>query len=181
MLSLENKILTLDEVSALAAEARGKIHTIYLHWTAGRYDQVFDDYHLCIGRQGQIYAPVNMNDLAEKKAHTWLRNSGAVGIALCSGFGATIRLNSPSDGALNGWQPYDVDFGYCPPTPLQVQALVEVISTIAREAGIYINSATVLTHAEVADLDGYGIYDNDPDMRWDLITLPWLMGVGGGE
>lgn len=28
-----------------------------------------------------------------------------------------------------------------------------------------------MTHAEVADIDGYGIFDSDPDMRWDLYGL----------
>ena len=36
----------LDAVISLAQQARGNIKHIYLHWTAGRYNQVFDDYHL---------------------------------------------------------------------------------------------------------------------------------------
>lgn len=28
-----------------------------------------------------------------------------------------------------------------------------------------------MTHAEIADIDGYGLYGNDPDLRWDLLLL----------
>ena len=37
----------------MAKLARGRITTIYLHWTAGHYSQVFDDYHLCIDQDGK--------------------------------------------------------------------------------------------------------------------------------
>ena len=37
----------------MAKLARGRITTIYLHWTAGYYSQVFDDYHLCIDQDGK--------------------------------------------------------------------------------------------------------------------------------
>ena len=37
-----------QEVLELAHMARGRIQKIYLHWTAGRYDQLFPDYHLLI-------------------------------------------------------------------------------------------------------------------------------------
>ena len=30
----------------------------------------------------------------------------------------------------------------------------------------------VYTHAEIAEIDGYGITSGDPDMRWDLLYLP---------
>ncbi|MBR1662635.1 MAG: hypothetical protein IJ694_10255, partial [Acidaminococcaceae bacterium] len=31
---------------------------------------------------------------------------------------------------------------------------------------------TVMTHCEIAFIDGYGPGDGDPDMRWDLWFLP---------
>jgi hypothetical protein len=58
----------------------------YLHWTAGRYGQVFKDYHLNVEGDGNAYAPDE--DLAICREHTWRRNTGAVGIALCCTFGA---------------------------------------------------------------------------------------------
>ena len=27
---------------------------VYLHWTAGKYDQTFNDYHLCVTGDGDI-------------------------------------------------------------------------------------------------------------------------------
>ena len=40
------------EVRALAQNVKGRIKHIYLHWTAGRYGQAFDDYHLNIDEHG---------------------------------------------------------------------------------------------------------------------------------
>ena len=63
----------------MARQARDEIDHIYLHWTAGHYGQVYDDYHLCIDRDGTVY--VNCKALDEYKAHTFGRNTGAIGIA----------------------------------------------------------------------------------------------------
>ena len=38
--------ITPAELVQLAKASKGKIRHLYLHWTAGRYKQVFDDYHL---------------------------------------------------------------------------------------------------------------------------------------
>ena len=67
-------VITEKELFELAKQARGRITAIYLHWTAGHYGQVFDDYHLCIDQDGTVYA--TCDDLCERKAHTWMRNNG---------------------------------------------------------------------------------------------------------
>ena len=64
----------------MARQARDEIDHIYLHWTAGHYGQVYDDYHLCIDRDGTVY--VNCKQLDEYKAHTYGRNTGAIGIGI---------------------------------------------------------------------------------------------------
>ena len=37
------------KLAEVAKRSRGKINRIYLHWTAGHYDDVYDDYHINIG------------------------------------------------------------------------------------------------------------------------------------
>ena len=87
-------VITENELFELAKQARGRITAIYLHWTAGHYGQVFDDYHLCIDQDGTVYA--TCDDLCERKAHTWMRNNGTIGIALCCGYDAECELPTPS-------------------------------------------------------------------------------------
>ena len=45
--------ITEAKIKRMAKQAKGRIATIYLHWTAGHYGQVFDDYHLCIDQDGK--------------------------------------------------------------------------------------------------------------------------------
>ena len=78
--------ITEQELKAMARDARGGIRNLYLHWTAGHYGQDYDDYHLCIDRDGTVY--VNCRHLLEYKPHTWMRNHSAIGIALCCGVDA---------------------------------------------------------------------------------------------
>ncbi|MDO4935641.1 MAG: N-acetylmuramoyl-L-alanine amidase [Phascolarctobacterium sp.] len=170
MLVRNVKQVSAEELLKMAEAARGKINTIFLHWTACAYGQVFDDYHLCIGKDGNIDAPSEMFDLAEVKAHTWMRNAGAVGIAIEAARGAKI------DGE------WTINYGKkSPPTEEQIKGLALAVAIICKGAGIPIDKDTVMTHAEIADVDGYGVYDTDPDMRWDLLRLPFASGVSGGE
>ena len=41
------------KLAEVAKRSRGKINRIYLHWTAGHYDDVYDDYHINIGACGE--------------------------------------------------------------------------------------------------------------------------------
>ena len=83
MLIQDPEVILEGGLRQMAREAGCGIRTIYLHWTAGRYGQVYDDYHLCIGRDGTVY--VNCRHLTDFKTHTWMRNHSAIGIALCCG------------------------------------------------------------------------------------------------
>ena len=96
-------LLTAAKLAELVALGHNRISQIYLHWTAGHYGQLYDDYHFNIDADGSIYQ--TCTQLTELKSHTWHRNTGAIGIALCCACGAL-----PHNGR-------DTEFGKFPPTP----------------------------------------------------------------
>ena len=184
MLITTPESITLEQLAAfiaLDAEAT-KVNRLYLHWTAGRYTQVFDDYHINIGQQGEIY--LTCKSLAELKAHTWHRNTYAVGITLDCGLGA-MCWQAELDEATGIQLPPHIIFGPYPPTQAQIETLAQVIAVITKEVGLPIDEGHVLTHAEAAQLDGYGPGSGDPETRWDLWYLPDLpvtpQLVSGGQ
>lgn len=152
--------ITLEELRELAKEAKYKIDQIYLHWTAGDYDTTFDAYHINILGDGTIVQ--TCDSLTDKKAHTWRRNSCAVGVTMCCAAGAK---------AYKGGHVY---FGDYPPTRKQIETMAKVIAVLCDELGICINEYNVMTHAEAGDLDGYG--PETTCERWDLWKLQDLPG-----
>lgn len=148
--------ITLEELQVMANDARGYIEHIYVHWTAGRYHQFFDDYHINVDNDGSIYASVD--DLTELLEHTWRRNSRAIGVCMAGCYNAKPR---------NG---YDTNFGNYPPTQEQIDGLAKVIAVLCGGLGIFINYDHVKTHCEVAEEDGYG--PSTTCERWDLWFLP---------
>ncbi|MEE1597231.1 hypothetical protein VOI45_00230, partial [Acidaminococcus fermentans] len=60
-----------QEVLELARRARGRIRKIYLHWTAGTYDQLFPDYHLLVRGDGSLVT--STRDWTRILPHTWNR------------------------------------------------------------------------------------------------------------
>ena len=173
-------VITEKELMKLARQARGRITTIYLHWTAGRYGQVFDDYHLNIDQDGTVY--VTCDDLCERKAHTWRRNTGTIGIALCCGYDADCALPTaiPAKTAWGAVEPYEyrdpyqamVDLGSEPPTAIQIEVLAKVVAILCKELNLANSSEHVQTHCEIAFQDGYGPGSGDPETKWDLWFLP---------
>lgn len=161
------RLVTIKELKALADAARNELFAqaremgrdpkIYLHWTAGRYETDFPDYHICITGDGKL---VLMADLIETLAHTWQRNTAAIGVALCCAYGATTD-----------------DLGDYPPTVAQIEAMAQVIAVLADGLWLTIDRDRVMTHAEAADnIDGllpegdeYG--PNADCERWDLQYL----------
>jgi hypothetical protein len=100
-------------------------------------------------------------DFTDVLAHTWNRNTGSLGIALCCAKDAVLY----ADGTF--------DLGDHPPTPLQVESCAMLLATLSKCWKLPLEPAKVMTHAEAADLDGYG-----PSMagtpafeRWDLWKL----------
>lgn len=127
------------------AEDNDREPMIYLHWTAGWYGQSFDDYHICIDEDGSI--EIMTDDLSETLAHTEMRNSGAIGIALeCC---ADAKSNE--------------NLGENPPTNAQIESMATVCAVISKELSISVEN--VMTHAEVAIEDDYA------DERWDLSVI----------
>lgn len=166
---MKNKV-SLFDITRMGEAAKGLIGRIYVHWTAGRYNQCFDDYHLCITGDGEVYSMCE--DFTDRKAHTWRRNTGNIGVALCCCYNAT------TDGTADG-----TDLGEYPPTHEQIEALCSVLANMCNYLDL--DTRCIMTHAEIADIDGYGIYDDDPDLRWDLLFIPdYIEGgelVDGGE
>lgn len=158
---------TLDEVGALAkqasaeiwrqARAAGRDPKIYLHWSAGRYTTPFADYHINILGDGTIMIPTD--DFSDVLAHTWCRNSGAVGISLACAYGANTN-----------------NLGDYPPTSDQIEHMACAIVKVADALDLTIDKAHVMTHGEAADNED-GIYAHDPYgplngcERWDLEYL----------
>lgn len=140
------------------ANQMGRDVKIYLHWTAGRYGQKFDDYHINIDADGSLWA--STEDFSEALAHTWHRNTAAIGITLCCCYGATTD-----------------NLGDYPPTQEQIEAMAQVVAVLAPVLWLSIDKDRVMTHAEAADnIDGllppgdeYG--PNADCERWDLQFL----------
>lgn len=82
MLAEQSQIISLTQLAAVAGCSRDHITQLYLHWTAGRYGQVYDDYHLNIDADGTVY---RTSSLSQYKSHTWRHNSGSIAVALCYG------------------------------------------------------------------------------------------------
>lgn len=100
-------LMTHKELYLLARQARGRIRRLYLHWSAGRYGQIFDDYHFSIDKDGELYRTCTA--LTQHKSHTWHRNTDSISICLCCALDAVCR----ADGS--------IDYGPQPPTLLQIE------------------------------------------------------------
>ena len=156
-------LLTAAKLAELVALGHNRISQIYLHWTAGRYGQVYDDYHLNIDADGTVYR--TSSSLAQYKSHTWRRNSGSVAVALCCGLGAQANHG------------YDADLGQFAPTAAQTDKLAQVVAVLAKGLELSLQPSNVMTHCEAALLDGYGPYSGDAETRWDL----WYMRDSPGD
>ena len=80
---LNSNPATEDMIRDMAREARSGIRRIFLHWTGGHYGHNEEAYQICIDRDGTVY--LNCKSFLSFKAHTWMHNTGAIGIALLCG------------------------------------------------------------------------------------------------
>lgn len=170
-----------------AAKRLGRDVKLYLHWTAGRYGQFWDDYHIQIDADGSLWMPRGRT-LNSLLAGTYKRNTGSVAIALLGCFDAITGA----------------DLGSNPPTPAQIEAMERVIAVLADALDLTIDLRRVMTHGEAADNEdgidpGYedngqpqGMYGPKHNVeRWDLEYLgtpesprynPWATdGSRGGD
>ena len=178
--------VSIDELRAAAEEARediwkaakrcGREPKVYMHWTAGHYETFFDDYHVSIDDAGRIYLNGSLSDIL---AHTYHRNSGAVGITLNACVGATSS-----------------DLGAEAPTAAQIEAMAQAVCAICDGLWLTIDKAHVMTHGEAADnedgIEPHEAYGPKTTCeRWDLEYLetgespafsPWATdGSRGGD
>ena len=160
--------VTLEEIKNLAREAywdlwngarsMGRDVKLYIHWTDGRYNQTFSDYHINITGEGRCF--ISTDNFAEVKNATYMRNTGSIAITLCCALDAIGTDN----------------LGPYPPTEAQINAVSQVICVLADALDLTIDADRVMTHAEAADnLDGLYTHDDyGPDStceRWDLWVL----------
>lgn len=161
-----------------AAEYVGRETKVYLHWSAGHYGQFWDDYHVQIDKDGEIYV-IGDGELDDVLAATWKRNSGSVSIGILGCVGATTNNLGPES-----------------PTPLQIEGMAQAIAALCNGLWLTIDKTRVLTHGEAADNED-GVYAHEPYgpkngcERWDLEYLgtmespkyhPWAEdGMRGGD
>lgn len=156
--------IDFEELASMAADAKNALYakaggtpTIYLHWSAGHYNQTFDDYHINIKGNGDIVA--STDDLSETLAHTYHRNTGAIGISLSCGYGANTK-----------------DLGDEPPTEAQIENMAYAVAVLCYVLDIPIDKMHVMTHGEAADNED-GRCPHEPYgprttcERWDLEYL----------
>ena len=129
---------------------------IFLHWTAGGYNQSFDNYHTVFLGNGKAVRNTQYGqDLSQ---HTAGANSGSVGLSLAAMGGKGVNENN---------------FGSNPPTNAQINSMAEEAARLALAWGW--DTATVdknvMTHGE---WERYatrnGILSGGPQ-RWDLDKL----------
>ena len=140
-----------------------ELRTVYLHWTAGDYEETYPAYHFCIALRGGIPAVVathaleaNARDVRQAgsgyAAHVAGRNSFAIGVAICG-----MRDATPQD------------FGPFPLRDDMVELACAHVAKLCAAYGIPVDAEHVRTHAEAAVDDGY--FGVGEDERWDVARL----------
>ena len=159
-----------------AAEYVGRETKVYLHWSAGHYGQFWDDYHVQIDKDGEIYV-IGDGELDDVLEATYRRNSGSVSICILGCLDANTN-----------------NLGQESPTPLQIEGMAQAIAALCNGLWLTIDKTRVLTHGEAADNED-GVYAHEPYgpkstcERWDLEYLgtmespkfhPWTEDGGRG-
>lgn len=152
------------------ADENGRDPKVYVHWTAGDYDTLYSDYHLCIKGDGSVS---QTHDFKSPVESTYMRNSGSVSVALCCASGGVAFVEGYCD------------LGVYPPTDIQLECVAQIIAVVCRELDIPIDIQHVMTHAEAAD-NADGLWCHEPYgptstfERWDLAVTKesdeWLTG-----
>lgn len=181
--------ITLKELKQMCYDTKDTIYSragrfgtdpkVYLHWTAGHYDQTFGDYHINITKEGKLF--VSVDDLSTKLNHTYFRNTGGIGVTLtCCAFATSEDIGDP-----NKLEQYGEDYlnenkiPHEPPTNEQIEMMAKVITVICNALELPIDLEHVMAHGEAGDnLDGFdpgypdGTYGPDSTCeRWDLAIL----------
>lgn len=140
------------------ARSMGRHVKIYLHWTAGHYNQFWDSYHIQINDDGKMYCPPDTS-FADVLSGTYKRNTGSIGITMLGCCDITSN-----------------DIGSEPPTQAQIESMARAIAIVANALDLTIDKVHVMTHGEAADNED-GIYPHEEYgpkngcERWDLEFL----------
>jgi hypothetical protein len=179
--------VTLKDLKQMALDAKDNIWgtaraydrepKIYLHWSAGKYDTKFGDYHINITGKGAVF--VSTDNLGDILSHTYHRNSGAIGVSLDCAYEADTN-----------------SLGSYPPTKAQIEKIAKVGCILCDALDLTIDINRVMTHGEAADnedgLEPHDAYGPKTTCeRWDLEYLgtnespsfnPWATdGSRGGD
>ena len=135
-----------------SADSVGRDVKIYLHWTAGHYHQPYTHYHFNIDVDGTI--ETDCHRLDEIKAHTWKRNTGAIGITFESSW------DEDPDKAYPGSEPV---------TPVMIEAMSQLVAVLANALDLTIDHFRVMTHGEAADNKDciYAHEPYGPESTWE--------------
>lgn len=130
---------------------RARIKGVVFHWSAGRYNQMFGDYHFMFGPNSEVYQNADAVSSARFATlpHTWNRNTGRLGLCAAAMFNA-----------------HPENYGTQPVTRHQVEAMAAFAAGLIRKYGIKLEECR--THEEWASDDGYGPNSGDPETRWDF-------------
>lgn len=136
---------------AVAARNKG-LERIVSHWSAGHYEQFFQDYDIQNTGAGEIFVPNRI--LEDIEAHCWRRNSTSIGAAILGAYKANTSSLGPE-----------------PPTEAQIAMQPKIIAVVCKGLRWPIDKEHAPTHCEIAEIDGYGPGSGDPETRWDLWFL----------
>jgi hypothetical protein len=134
--------LTLHRANGQKAEPLGKPTQIVLHWTAGDYRGIWDDYHFCVAfdRSENRACIAKCLKLTQKGQHLWKRNTGAIGLSFSAMADSRFQV-----------------------TPKQIEAMALLVAELCFKYSIPMTS--VVDHAFWAKKDGYF------PQRWDIGNL----------
>lgn len=168
----------LENASALWVQGKSVGHDpqLILHWSAGRWNQIFHDYHVNITGSGILHKTLDFSNIATA---TYKHNTGSFAISLCCAYGADTN-----------------NLGDYPPTNRQIETMARMIAIFSNVVNVPIDKSHILTHGEVGDNeDGTNYYDpygpRSTCERWDNEFLgtpespsfnPWSTdGSRGGD
>ena len=135
--------------------------TIFLHYTWGAYGDIYDEFHLCIDKNGDIYRPLlNLDD----RIDDWGFLSDSMHIALCCG--KNLRYSN------SGYQYDKLRRVLCGdyPTELQIAHMAIVVAIISRVLGQEICYRNVKTLYEHQFANIYRTHNEE--ISRDLMWLP---------
>jgi hypothetical protein len=182
---LEKAIALLKSLPSAPAQSLSRL---YLHWTLSPFGCTFADYNGEVDFESGDWVMIVTHDPKDNAtglagsvgaAHTWHRNTGALGVAIAGMTGATQQNFGP-----DGVTPVGLDHLCAAAAAFASRYRIDALSTVthgsthADNNGDLINTTgehNILTHAECAIIDGYLCgFTADPDCRWDLGSLAAL-------